>query len=73
VFEMIEQNYVISIKMSENMGCYGEFWCNCETNDRNVRAKNDHNVTVKKKTSPRNSKILWKRRWRFCLLGTTVS
>jgi len=35
--------------MSENIGCYGEFWCNCETNDRNVRAKNDRNVTVKKK------------------------
>jgi len=30
--------------MCENIGCYGEFWCNCETNDRNV--------TVKKKQPP---------------------
>ena len=26
-----------------------------------------------KKTAPRNSKIRWKRRWIFCLLGTTIS
>ena len=36
---MIEKNKVISVRMSENIGwkhCYGEFYYNCETIDRNI-------------------------------------
>jgi len=34
--------------MSENIGCYGEFWCICETNDRNVTMKKNSHPEIQK-------------------------